>query len=138
MGGHSPEVTAVPSISLAMPTTDFDALYEAHVDAVWRLLQRFGVPESGLEDAVQEVFIVAHRKLKEFRGDSSLKTWLGGICVRVAKDARRLVARKGGLEPLTNAIPQPGPQLEERIGQREALRRVLTQTWSPGSRRCRC
>ena len=43
----------------------------------------------------------------------------------MAKDARRTVARKGGLEPLTNAIPQPGPQLEERVGQRETLRQVL-------------
>ena len=125
MGGHSPEVTAAPAISLAMPAPDFDALYDAHVDGVWRLLQRFGVPESGLEDAVQEVFIVAHRKLKDFRGESTLKTWLGGICVRVAKDARRFVARKGGLEPLNDAIPQPGPQLEERVGQREALQQVL-------------
>ncbi len=108
-----------------MPAPDFDALYDAHVDGVWRLLQRFGVPDSGIEDAVQEVFIVAHRKLKDFRGDSTLKTWLGGICVRVAKDARRTVARKGGHEPLTNEIPQPGPQLEERVGQREALHRVL-------------
>lgn len=125
MGGHSSEVTAAPTLPLPLPAPDFDALYDAHVDGVWRLLQRFGVPESGLEDAVQDVFVVAHRKLKDFRGDSSLKTWLGGICVRVAKDARRTLARKGGTEPLDEAIPQPGPQLEERVGQREALAQVL-------------
>lgn len=125
MAGHSGDVTAALSIPLPEPRPDFDALYEAHVDGVWRLLQRFGVPDSGLEDAVQDVFIVAHRRLGEFRGESSIKTWLGGISVRVAKDVRRSLARKGPLEPLDEAIAQPGPQLEEQIGQRQALAQVL-------------
>ncbi len=125
MAGHSPEVTAAVSISPPDARPTFDALYEAHVDGVWRLLQRFGVPEAGLEDAVQDVFLVAHRRLAEFRGESSLKTWLGGISVRVAKDVRRGLARKGGQEQLDEAMAQPGPQLEERVGQREALAQVL-------------
>jgi RNA polymerase sigma-70 factor, ECF subfamily len=125
MGGHSGDVTAAIAIPLVHPRPAFDALYEEHVDGVWRLLQRFGVPEAGLEDAVQEVFLVAHRRLADFRGDSSLKTWLGGICVRVAKDVRRSVARKGGLEPLDESMAQTGPQLEERVGQRQALAHVL-------------
>lgn len=125
MGGHSGDVTAALSIPATALRLDFDALYDAHVDGVWRLLQRFGVPEAGLEDAVQEVFIVAHRRLGEFRGDSSLKTWLGGICVRIAKDVRRTIARKGGLEPLDESMPQTGPQLEEQVGHRQALAQVL-------------
>jgi RNA polymerase sigma factor (sigma-70 family) len=124
MGGHSGDVTAAVSIPrLELP--DFDALYEAHVDGVWRLLQRFGVPEAGLEDAVQDVFIVAHRRLSDFRGESSVKTWLGGISVRVAKDVRRGIARKGGHEQLDEKMVQQGPQLEERVGQRQALAHVL-------------
>src|SRR5687767_127874 len=115
MGGHSGDVTAAVSIPAGDLRPDFDTLYDEQVDGVWRLLQRFGVPESGLEDAVQEVFIVAHRRLSDFRGDSTLKTWLGGICVRVAKDVRRTLARKGGLEPLDDSLPQTGPQLEERV-----------------------
>lgn len=125
MGGHSADVTAAVSIPAPQALPDFDTLYEGHVDGVWRLLQRFGVPEAGLEDAVQEVFLVAHRRLADFRGDSTLKTWLGGICVRVAKDARRSLARKGTHEPLDESMPQPGPQLEDRVGQRQALEHVL-------------
>lgn len=125
MSGHSGDVTAAVSIPALVARPSFDALYEEQVDGVWRLLQRFGVPDAGLEDAVQEVFIVAHRKLSEFRGDSSLKTWLGGICVRVAKDARRSLARKGGHEPLDETMAQTGPQLEDRIGHRQALVHVL-------------
>jgi len=118
-------VTAAVSIPLTEATIDFNVLYETHVDGVWRLLQRFGVPEAGLEDAVQEVFIVAHRKLTGFRGDSSLKTWLGGISVRVAKDARRAQGRRGALAQAHESLVREVPQLEETVGQREALAQVL-------------
>ncbi len=113
------------SIPLIEETLDFNVLYERHVDGVWRLLQRFGVPEAGLEDAVQEVFIIAHRKLTGFRGDSSLKTWLGGISVRVAKDARRAQERRGALMQAQESLVPEVPQLEETVGQREALAQVL-------------
>ena len=125
MAGHSGDVTAGVSIPLRQPTRDFDALYEAHVDGVWRLLERFGVPESGLEDAVQDVFIIAHRRLSEFRGDSTVKTWLGGISVRVAKDVRRSLQRKGPIEQLDEGMAHPGTQLEEHVQQRQALTQVL-------------
>jgi RNA polymerase sigma-70 factor (ECF subfamily) len=125
MAGHPTDVTAAVLISAPPAKADFSAIYDEHVDGVWRLLERFGVPESGLEDAVQEVFITAHRRLAEFRGDSTLKTWLGGIAVRVAKDVRRGLARKGGHEPLNEGLPQGGPQLEDTVGQRQALSRVL-------------
>jgi RNA polymerase sigma-70 factor (ECF subfamily) len=57
-----------------------------------------------LEDVVQEVFIVAHRRLAEFEGRASLKTWLFGITRRVVRDHFRSARRKplellGQLEP---------------------------------------
>ena len=41
------------------------------------------------EDAVQETFIKAYRKLHSFREDSSIKTWLIRIAVNVCRDMRR-------------------------------------------------
>ena len=38
------------------------------------------------EDAVQETFVKAYRNLKNFRGESSEKTWLIRIAVNVCKD----------------------------------------------------
>ncbi|MBK7862894.1 MAG: RNA polymerase sigma factor [Archangiaceae bacterium] len=111
-----------------VPPPDFDTLYEQHVDGVWRLLERLGVPPSGLEDATQEVFIVAHRRLPSFRGESSLKTWLGGIAVRVARDARRTHARKGSRErPLVEASAVPGsaPHIDDSLDRQKALAHVL-------------
>jgi RNA polymerase sigma-70 factor, ECF subfamily len=68
-------------------------LYEEHVDFVWRMATRLGVPAAQLEDAVQEVFLVLHRRREEFRHASSVRTWIGGIVVRVAQDVRRSGAR---------------------------------------------
>ena len=47
-----------------------------------------------LDDAAQDVFLVVHRRLAEFEGRSSIKTWLYGITRRVAKDYRRRASRK--------------------------------------------
>ena len=42
------------------------------------------------EDAVQETFIKAYRKMETFRGESSEKTWLFAIAANVCRDIRRL------------------------------------------------
>jgi RNA polymerase sigma-70 factor (ECF subfamily) len=64
-------------------------LFQAHAEEVWRFLKYLGVREHDLPDACQEVFLVAHRKLPEFRGESAPRTWLYGISLRVAKTWRR-------------------------------------------------
>lgn len=63
----------------AAPADGFEKIYEAHASRVLRALRRLGVREADLEDVAQEVFVVVHRKLPEFAGRSSLKTWLFGI-----------------------------------------------------------
>ncbi len=68
----------------------FRAMYEAHSAFVWRNLRRLGVFDSDLEDKLQEVFVVAHRRWTEFvdRGHGP-RAWLFQIVLRVASDARR-------------------------------------------------
>ena len=56
---------------------------------VWKALRRLGIPACDLSDATQDVFVVVHRKLDEFRGEAQLTTWLYAICFRVASDRRR-------------------------------------------------
>lgn len=72
---------------------DAAALYDEHVDYIWRLLTRLGVHRDAVEDAVQDVFLTVHRRRSEFRHASSLRTWLGGIAVHVARDHRRNTSR---------------------------------------------
>ncbi len=68
----------------------FRALYDAHVAFVWRNLRRLGVADADVEDKVQEVFVVAHRRWSDFvdRGHGP-RAWLFQIALRVASDARR-------------------------------------------------
>ena len=62
----------------------FTGLFREHAPYVWRVLRRLGVAEADVEDACQEVFLVVHRRAESFDGTSSVKTWIYGICVRVA------------------------------------------------------
>lgn len=64
-------------------------LFQEHARYVWRCLRHLGVAEPDLEDVCQEVFLTAHRKLADFEGRSTPKTWLYGICLRTASDYRR-------------------------------------------------
>jgi RNA polymerase sigma-70 factor (ECF subfamily) len=64
-------------------------LFHAHASFVWRVLRRLGISDTDVEDACQEVFVVAHRRLDGFEGRSSVQTWLYGICVRVGGAHRR-------------------------------------------------
>lgn len=69
-----------------MAAPSFREVYDAHFRFVWRSLRRLGLREEEAEDALQEVFLVVHRKLPEFEGRSKITTWLFTICMRVAKD----------------------------------------------------
>lgn len=100
---------------------DFDALYDAQFDFVSRTLFRLGVASSQLDDAAQDVFIVVHRRLSEFRGDASVRTWLFQIARRVAHDHRRTVKRKGGAEPLDEAHADDAVSPHESVERRQSL-----------------
>ena len=103
------------------PPPSFDELYEGYVDFVWRCLRRFGVVESAVDDAVQEVFIVVHRRLPEFEARSSVKTWLGGIAFNVARDHHRWTRRKGTAEQLPDDLVHSAPSPHEQAEKNEAL-----------------
>ncbi len=64
-------------------------VFDEHARYVWRALRHLGVADAEIADVSQEVFITVHKKLSEFEGRSSLRTWLYGICLRVASDHRR-------------------------------------------------
>jgi RNA polymerase sigma-70 factor (ECF subfamily) len=76
------------SASSVISVSEFEGVYRTHFDAVWRTLRRLGVPEKDATDAAQEVFLIAYRRLAEFEGRSSMKTWLFGIAFRVASNRR--------------------------------------------------
>lgn len=99
----------------------FRELFRAHAPFVWRALRRYGVPEADLEDVCQEVFVVVHRKLLEFEGRASLRTWIYEIARRTAlADRRRAAPRADATSLLELADHGRGP--EAQLESERALR----------------
>ncbi|MET0592586.1 MAG: sigma-70 family RNA polymerase sigma factor [Polyangiaceae bacterium] len=70
-------------------STEFRAVYDEHFEFVWRSLRRLGVREADAMDLTQKVFLAVHMGWSEFEGRSKVRTWLFGICRRIASDYRR-------------------------------------------------
>lgn len=106
------------------------ALYREHFPFIWRSLRRLGVRDSSLDDAVQDVFMVAHRKLHEFEGRSSHRVWLFAIALRVAREHRRRDGRLQ-LEEVTaaavNARADDAVELRRRVELLDQLLSVLSE-----------
>jgi RNA polymerase sigma-70 factor, ECF subfamily len=66
-----------------------EALFRDHAIPIGRLLRRCGVCQDELDDAVQEVFLVAHKLGGYEPGAARPFTWLAEIAVRVAFAHRR-------------------------------------------------
>jgi RNA polymerase sigma-70 factor, ECF subfamily len=87
---RDPGPAAVPSAS----ADEFEAACERHLDQVWRQLRAMGVPLRWVDDATQDVFLIAHSKLASFEHRSQLGTWLYAITYRVGCNYRRRAARE--------------------------------------------
>lgn len=103
-----------------------EQLFREHAGFVASFLHRLGVPEADVDDAVQEVFTVAHRKGGFEPGQATPRTWLGAIATRVASTQRRTRSRKrehfeeSGIASPTGSAPSAHQTLEVR----QALDRV--------------
>jgi RNA polymerase sigma-70 factor (ECF subfamily) len=105
------------------------AMFTAHVDFVWRSLRRLGVEDAAVDDAAQEVFVVAQRKLRVIEPGKE-KAFLFGTAVRVAADARRARGRRRETPNETAAATSPDgraptDELVEQKRARELLDRVI-------------
>jgi RNA polymerase sigma-70 factor (ECF subfamily) len=91
-----------------------------------------------LEDAAQDVFGIASRRLAEFEGNSSLKTWIFAIVQRVAANHRRSDRRKRApldpLEPETAAGQAPSPESQAQTAQSAALVQAFCDRLDEGRR----
>ncbi|HKU40912.1 MAG TPA: sigma-70 family RNA polymerase sigma factor [Polyangiales bacterium] len=95
-----PADALAPQLEAPASAEALDAIaraYDEHAPVIFRVLRRFGVSDAALDDAVQDVFLVACRRYAEFEGRSSTRTWLYGIARRVARD-HRLRSRRGAHE----------------------------------------
>lgn len=95
-----------------------DRLFRAHAEFISAFLHRLGVREADVDDVVQEVFMVAHRKGGYVPGPAKPRTWLAAIAVRLAAASRRKSARRredadeGALGLITDRSPDPAMAVE--------------------------
>jgi RNA polymerase sigma-70 factor, ECF subfamily len=71
----------------------FRELVGRHFEFVWRSVRRLGVRAADCDDAAQEVFLVAARRLDDFTLERE-RAFLFGTCARVASTRRRGARRR--------------------------------------------
>jgi len=78
----------------------FEELVRLHDKEVLRLALRMVRSEEEARDVYQEAFLKAYRSIREFRGESSFKTWLFRIVTNLCLDhARRQAGRRAATGP---------------------------------------
>lgn len=106
------------------------AIYDTHVDRVYRLAFRMAGDAELAKEFTQDAFVRAFERLGTFRGDSALSTWLHAITVSVALNGLRKVRRLKRevqlehAESLGSDRPRSDPLLRQRLD--EAIDKLPT------------
>lgn len=98
------------------------ALYDAHVDRVYRLAYRMSGDETLARDFTQDAFVRAFSRLDGYRGDAAFSTWLHSVTTSVVlnglRKVKRMRSRELGLEAahgIAHSVPQAEPDLKTRL-----------------------
>lgn len=117
---------SAPRASTAAEKARLAAMVAEHFELIWRSLSRMSVPSAELSDCVQQVFVVASRRLSSIAVGSE-RSFLLGTAIRVARDARRTLERRRevpeeeGVEPLSL---DPAP---DELADQKRLRALLDE-----------
>ena len=71
----------------------FEVIYKTMANSVYNIARRIVNNREDAQEVVQEVFLIIHQKLKSFRYESSLKTWIYRITVNYAINFAKKVSR---------------------------------------------
>jgi RNA polymerase sigma-70 factor (ECF subfamily) len=87
---------------------------------IWRLLRRLGLPEADADDAAQQVFLVASRRIDAIQLGSE-RSFLFGTALRVASRVRKVRADNAQAHvEILDSHPDAGVNLDEMLDQRRA------------------
>jgi RNA polymerase sigma-70 factor (ECF subfamily) len=95
----------------------FAAFVREHGDAVWRCLHALGLPSPVIDDAAQDVFLVAFRQWASYDDRGLPRPWLFAISRRVASNYRRARRHEVADEP---EIAATDLDVEDALACREA------------------
>jgi RNA polymerase sigma-70 factor (ECF subfamily) len=114
------DIRSVEQERSAVPTLDVTAVFKAHHAFVWRILRHLGVAAADQEDVLQEVFVVVHRRLADYREQDKMRSWLYAICTRVVREHRRRLGRRHEELRELPEVPHEPSQASE-VADRQAL-----------------
>ena len=90
---HPPEdVVLLQDLQRGAPQA-FERLLDQYQQPVYRFVYRLLEDPADAPDVTQDVFVKVFRKVGEFRGEASLKTWIYRIAVNEASNRRRWFLR---------------------------------------------
>ena len=116
----TPDEDAPEGAGAKASALDLGAAFASHGAFVFRVLRRLGVADAILDDAVQEVFLVAHRRWDSYDPEASIRGWLFGIARRIASHHHR--SRRRAERNLAGApVPPPSTSPEDIAARREAV-----------------
>ena len=117
-------LAAAPSdaTSRGRAALDLAEVYRLHHGLVWRSLRGLGVPEHAVDDALQDVFVIVHRRRQAYDGRATLRKWVLGIARNVALKYRERTARHlARVDPVEDEPAATGaPGLDDTLAQRQA------------------
>lgn len=120
-------VSGVVHTRAFMPASQrFERIVRDNLDFVWRSLRRCGVPAADVDDAVQQVFMVANDKLDLIQLGKE-RSFLFGVSSRVAAHARRAQARLESARERLSKNPLENPPDPEHLTQELQARDLLDQ-----------
>jgi RNA polymerase sigma-70 factor (ECF subfamily) len=134
------EVSPVVTTGEPLAALTFDAVYEEYFRFVWRSIRRFGVPREAVDDLVQEVFIVIHRRLNTLEHVESLPSWVYGVVRKTvstyfrARHTRRAIFSKDPVLDDTPGSLQPSPLDHLALDDDVALLSRLLRPLDPAKR----
>ena len=90
--------TALVAECLAGDVEAFSVLVQRHRDVVYNLAYSLCGDSAAAEDAAQEAFLRAYRKLSQYKPRYLFRNWVLGICAHVCRSGYRSRERKRRLE----------------------------------------
>jgi RNA polymerase sigma-70 factor, ECF subfamily len=84
-----PERESSGACQPALEPSEFGDLYEEHSRAIYYLALRLLSDPQKAEDATHDVFLKAFRKMDQFRGESSWRTWLYRIAINHCRNLQQ-------------------------------------------------
>ncbi len=83
----------------------FEALYRQHATRLYNLASRMTGAKGEADDLLQDIFLLAYRKIAGFRGESSLGTWLYRLAMNHCLDVLR--SRQSRMGQQTDSLDEP-------------------------------